>query len=102
MGVFYPALNSTYLTLIPKKKKPSTVTEFRPISLCNVLYKIIVKVLANRLKGVLSQIISPFQSAFIPRHLITDNIKVAFEALHTMNGRKKGEERVYGLKARYE
>ena len=54
--------------------------------------------LANRLKKILPSIISPFQSAFVPRQLISDNILVAFEALHTMNGRKKGREGYLALK----
>ena len=59
-------LSSTFIALIPKVKNLISITDFRPISLCNVIYKIISKVLANRLKIILPHIISPFQSAFIP------------------------------------
>jgi hypothetical protein len=59
-------LNLTYIVLIPKNSNPTCVTEYRPISLCNVFYKLILKTLANRLKMVLNEIISPNQSAFIP------------------------------------
>jgi hypothetical protein len=89
-------INKTYIAPIPKKKKKkrkqTSVTEYRPISLCNVFYKIIAKTLANRLKKVLNCIISHFQSTFILDRLILD------KALHTMNGRLKSHKGYMALK----
>jgi hypothetical protein len=85
MGVMDSKLNNTHIALIPKLQSPVCVIEFRPISLCNVIYKLIYKVLANQLKVVLPEIISCTQSAFIPGGLISNNILVAYETMHSMH-----------------
>jgi len=77
-------LNHTNVVLIPKTKQPVHISEFRPISLCNVVYKIITKVISIQLKKILPHIISDTQSAFIPGRLITDNILIAYEIFHSM------------------
>ena len=97
-GIMPNGLNDTYICLIPKVKSPQKITEYRPISLCNVIYKIVAKVLANRLKGVLSEVISDAQSAFVPRRQITDNVLVAFEVMHCINQRRKGKEGLMAIK----
>ena len=77
-GVLPQGLNDTHLVLISKKSKPKTMQDLRPIALCNVLYKIASKVLANRLHPVLSSIICDSQSAFLPGRLISNNIIIFF------------------------
>ena len=77
-------INHTFITLIPKVKSPERIFEFRSISLCNMIYKLVSKVLANRLQGLLPDIISENQSAFQAGRLISDNILMAYETLHYM------------------
>lgn len=84
-GHFLRKINFTHVMLIPKVKDATKMTQLRPISLCNVLYKIVAKVPTNRLKVILPRIIAPTQSVFIPGHLISDNYLVAAEAAHYMH-----------------
>lgn len=87
-GLLPPQWKSTFLVLIPKCKNPSTFDEFRPISLCNVSYKIIAKVIVNRIKPFLHKIISQEQGAFVPGRSINDNVLLAQEILHSMRYRQ--------------
>jgi hypothetical protein len=75
--------NSTFLVLIPKDSNPSNFTRFRPISLCNSSYKILTKIIANRLNPLLAKLISENQTSFLRDKQITDNIILVQEAIHS-------------------
>ena len=84
-------MNYSHIVLIPKKNDPSLMFDYRPINLANVVSRILSKVIANKLKLVLPNVISNNQSAFVPKRLITDNTTVAYELLHRMRNKRKGK-----------
>ncbi|XP_077246062.1 uncharacterized protein LOC143885910 [Tasmannia lanceolata] len=84
-GKLLPKVNATNVTLIPKTSDASSPEMFRPISLCNFLYKLITKILANKLRLIMHKIISPNQSAFIKGRNIQDNILLAHDLVHNFH-----------------
>ncbi|KAA3470849.1 reverse transcriptase [Gossypium australe] len=91
-------INTTHIVFIPKKTSPTNLSHFHPISLCNVIYKIMAKAIANRFRGVLEKCIDKAQSAFVPGRLISDNVLVAYKILHTLKRKKLGKERLMAVK----
>lgn len=85
-------INQTTVVLFPKTDFPESLKELRPISLCNVSLKIVTKLIAERLKGVIDKLVSQEQCSFIANRSSCDNIIIAQEAIHTMRqkGRRKG------------
>jgi len=88
-GSFDKSLNHTNICLIPKTSEAKHLSEYRPIALCNVSYKVISRVLVERLQRHLSSIISEEQAAFIPGRVITDNVLIAHEVIHALKVKKR-------------
>ena len=88
LGSMPKEVNSSLIVLIPKSQNPTSFNNFRPISLCNVVYKIISKILVSKLSPFLHKLISPHQSAFLQGRWITENQVIVQEMMHSFKTRK--------------
>lgn len=95
-GKLLTQLNATNLVLIPKIPNAKKMSDFRPISCLNTIYKVIAKLLSERLKSILQEVISHSQSAFMPGRLLSENVLLATEIVHGYN--KRNVERSAMLK----
>ena len=87
-GRMLAEVNNSFIVLIPKSQSLTSFNHYRPISLCNVVYKIITKLLVSRLRKILHKLISPTQAAFISGRWIAENQIVVQEMLHSFKTRK--------------
>nr|GEU28835.1 hypothetical protein [Tanacetum cinerariifolium] len=94
-GNLLKELNHTIIALIPKVTSPMRINDFRPISCCNVLFKCISKIIANRMKGSLINLVSQNQSAFVLGRRISDNILLTQELMHNYH-LDRGQPRING------
>ena len=92
LGKMLKEVNNSFIVLIPKIQNPSAINHFRPISLCNTIYKIILKLLVDRLRTVLPNLVSPTQLAFIPGRWIVENKLIVQEILHSFKKKKRSKE----------
>ncbi|KAM1277853.1 hypothetical protein ACFX2J_029945 [Malus domestica] len=97
-GTLLRKLNHTNLVLIPKVRCPKNMAQYRPIALCNVIYKILAKVLTNRLKVVMPKVIGDNQSAFVAGKQIQDNILVVHEVLHSLLHQRREDQAGMAIK----
>ena len=94
-GIFHKGcmpkyLNETLISLLPKCQNPESLSNYRPISLCNLVYKVVSKILVARIRPLLGKLISPVQTAFVLGRRGTDNVMIAQELFHALD-KKKGK-----------
>lgn len=94
-------LNANLITLIPKKDSPELISQFCPIALCNVLMKVMKKVVANRLRPIMPKLTGDMQSNFVPRINAVDNIFLALEVIHAIR-KEKGRQGFMAVKIHLE
>jgi hypothetical protein len=88
-GKFFRSLNATFVALIPKDSKPTSFNDFIPISLCNFVYKVISKIISNRLKGKMASGISSEKFSFLKDRMIFYVVRLSQECMHTIKTRKR-------------
>lgn len=96
--MFPPSLNSTNIALIPKGNEEKLMKDWRLVALYNVLYKLLAKVLANRLKTILHKCISENQSTFVHGRPIPNNVMISLKVVHHMKVSKKNRDKNVALK----
>jgi len=87
--ILFPRCNTYFITLIPKRERPFSLNDYRPISLVGCMHKIISKILANRLKSVLAMVIDSHQSTFLTGRWLLDSILIANETVDYMRKEKR-------------
>ncbi|XP_074267464.1 uncharacterized protein LOC141590805 [Silene latifolia] len=97
-GNILKEFNRTSISLIPKTDCPEKVEQFRPISLCNVVMRIVSKCIANRIKRIMPDLVGQYQNGFVPGRSITDNILISHELFHYISTKKTGKNGVMALK----
>lgn len=97
-GKIFDAINKANIVLIPKVSDLKNMGQYKPISLCTVIYKIISRVLVNRFRKVLEIYVDETQGAFVPGRQITDNILITYEVLHSLKKKRGGRTGYFALK----